>query len=156
MLTGAVIPLDLGVFTLHLFRGGVSIARVVGGGKWIAICNKFVIIYAMQYEISFYDDAMQAEVFALPKTLLARFLILADRMRGSGPNLGDPHSKALGDGLLELRLKGAEGIARVMYCTLVGRRIVMLHSFIKKTDKIPASDMELARKRLKEIKNADV
>jgi phage-related protein len=42
-----------------------------------------------------------------------------------------------------------------MYCTQVGRRVVMLHSFTKKTDKIPASDLELARKRLKEIKNAD-
>lgn len=110
----------------------------------------------MQYEISFYSDAMEAQVFALPKTLLARFLSLADRMEVNGPHLGEPHRKALGDGLLELRLKGAEGIARVMYCTLVGRRIVMLHSFIKKTDKIPAADMALARKRLKEIKNADV
>jgi phage-related protein len=72
-----------------------------------------------------------------------------------GANLGNPHTKALGDGLLELRLKGAEGIARVMYCTLVGRRIVMLHSFIKKTDKTPAQDLDVARKRLKEIKDAN-
>ncbi len=110
----------------------------------------------MQYEISFYSDALEAQVLALPKTLLARFLSLADRMEINGAHLGEPHSKALGDGLLELRLKGAEGIARVMYCTLVGRKIVMLHSFIKKTDKTPAVDMTLARKRLKEIKNADI
>ncbi|MBY0466918.1 MAG: type II toxin-antitoxin system RelE/ParE family toxin, partial [Burkholderiales bacterium] len=58
-------------------------------------------------------------------------------------------------GLLEIRLKGAEGIARVMFCTLVGRRIVVLHSFVKKTDKVPAADMALSRKRLKEIKHAD-
>ena len=45
-----------------------------------------------------------------------------------------------------------EGIARVLYCTMAGRRIVVLHSFIKKTDKIPAKDLNLARNRLKELK----
>lgn len=71
-----------------------------------------------------------------------------------GPNLGEPHPQALGDGLFELRLKGAEGIARV-FCTVVGRRIVMLHSFIKKTQRTPRQDLEIARSRLKEIKHAN-
>lgn len=109
----------------------------------------------MQYTIEYYNDSVQAEVMSLPVTLAARYIVLSRRMVVSGPNLGEPHTKALGDGLLEIRLKGAEGIARVMYCTLVGRKIVVLHSFIKKTDKIPATDMALSRKRLKEIKNAD-
>jgi phage-related protein len=109
----------------------------------------------MQYTIEYYSDAVQAEVMNLPATLAARYIVLSRRMVVSGPNLGEPHTKALGDGLLEIRLKGAEGIARVMYCTLVGRKIVVLHSFIKKTDKIPATDLTLSRKRLKEIKNAD-
>ncbi|WP_235319719.1 type II toxin-antitoxin system RelE/ParE family toxin [Pectobacterium fontis] len=76
-------------------------------------------------------------------------------MLSSGPNLGEPHTKAFGNGLFELRLKGAEGIARVFYCTLVGRRIVMLHSFVKKTDKTPSKERRLAEKRLKEVKNAN-
>jgi phage-related protein len=73
----------------------------------------------------------------------------------SGLNLGEPHSKAFGGGVFELRLKGAEGIARVFYCTLIGRRIMMLHSFVKKSDKTPPGDRRLAEKRLKEVKNAD-
>ena len=48
-------------------------------------------------------------------------------------------------GLFELRLKSQEGIARVMYCTLVGKRIVMLHSFVKKTQKTPKQDLNLLR-----------
>jgi phage-related protein len=72
-----------------------------------------------------------------------------------GPNLGEPHSKAFGAGLFELRIKSAEGIARVFYCTRVGRRIVMLHGFIKKSDKTPLPDRRIAEQRLKEIKNAD-
>ena len=117
--------------------------------------NKSVIICPMQYTIEYYNESVLVELGSLPCTLLARYIALSRRMVTSGPHLGEPHSKALGDGLLELRLKGAEGIARVMYCTLVGRRIVMLHCFIKKTDKTPAAEMALARKRLKEIKNAD-
>jgi phage-related protein len=54
----------------------------------------------------------------------------------------------------ELRLKAAEGIARVFYCTMVGKKIVMLHQFIKKTDKTPTRELAIARKRMKEVKNA--
>lgn len=109
----------------------------------------------MPYTIEFYNTAVQTQVLDLPNTLLARYITLADRMVEYGPYLGLPHTKALGEGLLELRLKGVEGIARVMYCTLVGQRIVVLHSFIKKTEKIPAKELAVAQKRLKEVKNAD-
>jgi phage-related protein len=60
----------------------------------------------------------------------------------------------MGQGLLELRCKGQEGIGRAFYCTLIGREIVILHSFIKKTQETPDSEMKIARKRLKGIKNA--
>jgi phage-related protein len=76
-------------------------------------------------------------------------------MQAIGPNLGEPHTKAMGSGLFELRLKGAEGIARVFYCTLIGKRIVMLHSFVKKTDRTPKRELEVAQSRLKEIKHED-
>lgn len=110
----------------------------------------------MKYTISFYSDAVEEVILALPETLLARYFALADRMLVNGPNLGEPHTEAFGGGLFELRLKGAEGIARVFYCTLVGRRIVMLHGFIKKTQKTPPRERRVAEARLKEIKNADV
>jgi len=88
----------------------------------------------------------------LPDTLAARYIVLTRRMIALGPNLGEPHTKAFGDRLFELRLKGAEGIARVFFCTLVGRRIVMLHSFIKKSERTPAREREIAETRMKEIK----
>ena len=89
----------------------------------------------MQYTIEFFNQSVQDDILDLPETLLARFFSLADRMTINGANLGEPHTKAMGDGLFELRLKGAEGIARVFYCTLIGKRIVMLHSFVKKLTK---------------------
>jgi phage-related protein len=72
-----------------------------------------------------------------------------------GPNLGEPHTKAFGESLFELRLKGAEGIARVFFCTQVGRRIVMLHSFVKKSDRTSLRERKLAELRMKEIKRAN-
>ena len=69
--------------------------------------------------------------------------------------LAMPHTRAMRMGLLELRLKSREGIGRVFYCTLVGRKIVMLHQFVKKTDKTPPKELALARKRMKEWKNVD-
>jgi phage-related protein len=74
-------------------------------------------------------------------------------MEVDGPDLGMPHTRAIGQGLFELRLKAAEGIARVFYCTVIDRQIVMLHQFVKKTEKTPARELELARRRMKELKN---
>jgi phage-related protein len=54
-----------------------------------------------------------------------------------------------------LRLKGGEGIARVFFCTLVGKRIVMLHSFVKKSAKTPRRELDIAEARLKETKHAN-
>ncbi len=109
----------------------------------------------MDYSILYYSDEVQNEILALPDTLAARYVVLTRRMIALGPNLGEPHTKAFGEGLFELRLKGAEGIARVFYCTLIGKRIVMLHGFIKKTNKTPFRELEIAQSRLKEIKYAN-
>lgn len=106
----------------------------------------------MTYRITYYSTDVQENILALPPTLAARYIALTARMMTHGANLGEPHTKALGDGLFELRLKGAEGIARVFYCTIIGKEIHMLHSFVKKTDKIPAKELKIAKKRLQEKK----
>ena len=108
----------------------------------------------MDYTISYYSDVVQAEILGLPDTSAARYIVLTRRMVVLGPNLGAPHTKAFGDGLFELRLKGAEGIARVFFCTLVGKRVIMLHSFIKKSDKTPPRERGIAEARMKEVKHA--
>ena len=109
----------------------------------------------MSWTIIYYSHALEEEILALPKGLLARYLRYADRMEIFGPDLGLPHTRAMGSGLFELRLKAGEGIARVFYCTLVGHKIVMLHQFVKKTDKTPLRELEVARRRMKDIKHVD-
>lgn len=90
----------------------------------------------------------------MPAGFLARYLRYTDRMEEFGPDLGMPHTRAMGGGLAELRIKAAEGIARVLYCTLVGRRIVMLHQFTKKSEKTPPKELEIARRRMREVIDA--
>ena len=104
------------------------------------------------YVIEYYSAEVEEDILQLPDTLAARYIVLTRRMVAVGPHLGTPHTEALGDGLFELRLKGAEGIARVFYGALVGRRIVMLHSFVKKTQKTPVRELSVARARLKDVK----
>ena len=69
-----------------------------------------------------------------------------------GANLGLPHTRAMGGGLFELRLSGSEGIARVFFCVRSGKRIVLLHGFIKKTQATPQTELDKAKKLLAEAK----
>ncbi len=108
----------------------------------------------MSWTIIYHSASVQQEILEMPAGFLARYFRYADRMEIYGPDLGMPHTRAMGDGLFELRLKAAEGIARVFYCTVVERKIVVLHQFTKKTDKTPARELTLAKIRMKEIKHA--
>ena len=107
----------------------------------------------MSWRITFYSPALESEILALPAGFVARFLRYAERMEIYGADLGMPHTRAMGKGLFELRLKSAEGIARVFYCTIVDKRIVMLHQFVKKSERTPPKELEVARRRMKEVKD---
>ncbi len=108
----------------------------------------------MHWTITYYSESVQHGIHALPAGFLARYLRYTDRMEVYGPDLGMPHTRAMGQGLFELRLRAAEGIARIFYCTVSGCNIVMLHQFTKKTDTTPPRELAVARRRLKEIKDA--
>jgi phage-related protein len=109
----------------------------------------------VNWTITYYSESLQEDILALPTGLLGRYLRYSDRMEIYGPDLGMPHTRAMGDGLFEPRLKAAEGIARVLYCALVGKRIVILHQFTKKTQKTPPKELAKARRCMKEVKDAD-
>lgn len=103
---------------------------------------------ADDWAVEFFSPRVEAEILAMPAGLLARFVRYAERLEVFGPDLGMPHSRAMGGGLFELRLRASEGISRVFYCVVSGRRIVMLHVFTKKTQRTPARELEVARKRM--------
>jgi phage-related protein len=109
----------------------------------------------MDWSIEYYSEAVEQFILHLPAGLLARYLRLTDLMLELGPNLGMPHTRAMGEGLFELRIKGQEGIVRVFYCTIVRRRIVMLHAFIKKSQKTPKRELNIATRRQREVLRND-
>ena len=108
----------------------------------------------MPWNIIYHTPAVEEFVLNLPTGLLARYLRLTDMMLEFGANLGLPHTRAMSDGLFELRIKGKEGIARVFYCTLIDQRIVMLHGFVKKTEKTPSKELKIAKALLVQVKNS--
>ncbi|CAJ4175225.1 type II toxin-antitoxin system RelE/ParE family toxin [Burkholderia pseudomallei] len=105
------------------------------------------------WTVIYYNERVKRDVLSLPAGILADYLRLLDLMREFGADLRMPHSRAMGGGLFELRPKGREGIGRVFYCTHVGRHIVVLHSFVKKTQETPQNDLRTARARLSEVRN---
>jgi phage-related protein len=105
------------------------------------------------WSILFFNERVQREIEEWPVGVYADFLRLTELLEEGGLDLRMPHSRAMKDGLFELRCKGPEGIGRAFYCTQVGRELVILHSIIKKTQATPAKDLELARKRQKEVKS---
>ena len=105
----------------------------------------------MNWSITYFNDKVRREVMSMPAGIVADYVRLTDTMAIHGADLRMPHSKAMGNGLFELRPKGPEGIGRVFYCTQVGRSIVVLHSFVKKTQETPDAELRLARKRLKDV-----
>ena len=107
----------------------------------------------MKWHISFYNQKVEAETLSFPKGILANFLHIAEMIEECGSALGLPYTKALGNGLFEIRTKGTEGIGRSFFCTVKNQEVIILHSFIKKSQKTPNREIGIARKRLKEVKS---
>lgn len=108
----------------------------------------------MSWSIAYYDDALQQAILDLPKDLQARYIRITERMLVEGADIGMPHTRAMSKGLFEIRLKGKDNIARVFYCTMKGKQIIMLHCFIKKTEKTPKRELEVGYQRMREVQNA--
>ena len=107
----------------------------------------------MKWKIEYYDDKLIRWVDKMPQGMRAYYARLAERMIIYGPNLGMPFTRSLHQGLFELRIKAKEGISRAFYCTVKNNEIMMLHGFIKKTQKTPQKELKLATKRLKEVQS---
>lgn len=107
----------------------------------------------MLYDIAYFHPRVLAEIESWPVDVLADYARLLELLAEYGPNLRLPHLRAMGDRLFELRPRGRSGIGRAFYCFLVGKRIVVVHAFVKKTQQTPDKELKLARKRAKELQD---
>ena len=107
----------------------------------------------MPWVVETLSAAVDAEIEALPADMRARLVRLTEIIERSGfEALPRDNVKHLEQKLWELRVTGRDGISRAIYVTAVGRRVVILRVFIKKTQKTPAREIELARQRAKEVR----
>ena len=106
---------------------------------------------AMCWTIEFFNEMVEKQTLAFPKGILADFLRVVELIEEFGPAIGRPHTAPLGKGLFEIRAKGREGIGRSIFYTLRDRKLIILHSFVKKTQTIPQKEMNKALKRMKEV-----
>ena len=106
----------------------------------------------MNWSFTFASAAVKAELDALPADMRAHFQRIVELVRMVGlERVHEPYIKHIEDRLWEMRLRGRSGIARALYITAVGRRIVILRVFVKKTQATPRREIELARRRAKEV-----
>jgi phage-related protein len=104
------------------------------------------------WRVEVLNAAVGAEITALPGDIRAKLAHIVELMTAAGPQrMREPHVKPLGDKLWEMRMTGRDGIARAIYVLAQGRRIVILHAFVKKTQKTPPEAIRLALKRAKEL-----
>lgn len=107
----------------------------------------------MAWTVETLNETVDAELTDLPADMRARLVRISELIESVGlPNVKAPHVRHVRGQLWEFRLKGKAGIARALYVTAKEQRVVILRAFIKKTDKTPTGEIDLALERAKELK----
>ena len=107
----------------------------------------------MDWKVEFLDDRVEAEFAALTVDFQASIMRVADLIRQYGlENVGMPYVRHVQDKIWEMRGRGQDGIARSLYVTAKGRRVIILRSFVKKTQRTPDDEVKIARKRASEVR----
>ena len=107
----------------------------------------------MAWTVETLNETADAELAELPADMRARLVRISELIESVGlPNVKEPHVRHIRGQLWEIRLKGKAGIARALYVTAKEQRVVILRAFVKKTEKTPTSEIDLALKRAKEVK----
>jgi phage-related protein len=119
--------------------------------KLIAIYLFFDIIIMNTWSVETLNELVDAELTALPLDMRGRFVRVSQMIEEFGPfKVGMPHIKSLDNKLWEIRVSGRDGIARGIYVVTSGKRVLVVHVFIKKTQQTPAKALQTATKRAKE------
>ncbi|MGO9485102.1 MAG: type II toxin-antitoxin system RelE/ParE family toxin [Rhodomicrobium sp.] len=110
------------------------------------------LLHMKAWTVETLNAAVDAELEALPADMRARFVRIAGMIEALGlEKVGNPHVDHIEGALWEIRMKGADGIARALYVTAKGKRVVVVRVFVKKTQKTPRQEIELALKRAKDV-----
>ena len=107
----------------------------------------------MAWSVDTLNETVDAELAELPVDMRARLVRISELIESVGlPNVKEPHVRHIRGQLWEIRLKGKAGIARALYVTAKAQRVVIVRAFIKKTEKTPTGEIDLALQRARELK----
>ena len=106
----------------------------------------------MPWTVETLNETVDQELGALPADLRARFVRIANLIEEFGlEQVGAPHVRHLQGPLWEIRLRGRDRIARALYVTATGQRVVVVRVFVKKSQKTPRREINLALERAREV-----
>lgn len=105
----------------------------------------------MSYDVEYYereDGSKPAEDFILAQDhkMQAKIFSTLTYLEAMGPNLREPYSKPLGDGIFEIRAKLGSDITRVLYFFVVGQKVILTNGFVKKTQRTPPGEIDRAKR----------
>ena len=110
-------------------------------------------MFLMAWSVEFLNDELRLKLESLPTDIVASFLRISRMIEGHGLlGMREPYVKHLEGSLWEMRMKGRSGIARAVYVSLRHQRVVIVHVFVKKTEKTPRREIDLALRRAGTIK----
>jgi phage-related protein len=105
------------------------------------------------WKVEFVSDSVEQELRSLSRDLQAKFLRIAEMIEANGlEKMREPYVKHLEGKLWEMRLQGKDRIARSLYVTAIGKRVVVVRTFVKKTQTTPRREIELALIRAEEVR----
>lgn len=108
----------------------------------------------MNWTVETLDTVVDAEIAALPADMRAQFSRISALIEEIGlDHVREPHVKHLEERLWEMRMKGKDGISRALYVTTRPKRVVVVRVFVKKTEKTPRREIDLALRRAEEVRD---
>lgn len=106
------------------------------------------------WSVELLDETVEDELAELPVDMRARFIKISELIEQHGlQNVSEPHVRHLRDKLWEMRMRGRSGIARALYVAARHRRVVVVRAFVKKTEKTPNSEIDLALDRARKVQD---
>ena len=109
-----------------------------------------------EYSCIFYEtregkSPVEAFIDSLDEETQDKFILKKQLLQDLGPQLRYSHTDNLEEGIFELRFKEREGQIRVLFFFFYGKRIIFSHGFVKKTQKTPRKEIEIAKERRKDF-----
>ena len=107
----------------------------------------------MAWIVETLNATVDAEIARLPADMRASLQRIVELIETYGlEHVREPYLKHLRGALWEMRLKGRSGVARAIYVTAIGQRVVIVRAFVKKSAKAPARELDLALARSEEVR----